>query len=187
MKTETRKDLIHRLENELDRQINIVVQEFQNMSDEELNRPAADGGWSIAQNLEHLNKYFDYYNPAIKRALEMAKEDPAAELFRSGWLGRYSTNSMDYRNDNKVKAFKEYIPPAKLDSAKVVYTFIENEEELLQLLRKAKSYNLTKVRLPISLTKWITLRLGDIFQFVIMHNERHIVQAQRCFKSLIHK
>ena len=178
MKSEARIELIDRLEAELDRQINIIVREFQNLSDEELNRVGENEGWSIAQNLEHLNLYFDYYNPAIRDALNSSKQDLSAEQFKSGWLGNYFTQSMDYRTQKKVKAFKDYIPSAKLNSAKVVQTFIQNEEELLQLIRRAKSYNLTKIRVAISLTKWIKMRLGDVFQFVIMHNERHVVQAQ---------
>ena len=174
---ETRTELLDRLENELDRQINVVVKQFQNLSDDQLNKPGPNRGWSIAQNLEHLNMYFAYYNPAISNALAKAKEDLSAEQFKSGWLGSYFSNSMDYRNKKKIKAFKDYIPEEKLNSAEVIQTFIQNEEELLQLLRKAKRYNLTKIRIAISLTKWITMRLGDVFQFVILHNERHLEQA----------
>ncbi|MEM9547042.1 MAG: DinB family protein [Bacteroidota bacterium] len=178
MKSENRKDLLNRLEEELDRQINVVVEKFQNLSDQQLNKPGANGGWSIAQNLQHLNLYFDYYNPTIANALESAPKDAKAEIFKSGWLGNYFTNMMDYRTNKKVKAFKDYIPSEKLNTTVVVQRFIQNEEEMLQLLRKANDYNLTKLRIAISLTKWITMRLGDVFQFVIMHNERHIVQAE---------
>ncbi len=178
MKSEARIDLLARLEMELDRQINIVVAQFQNLSEAELNKVGENGEWSIAQNLEHLNMYFDYYNLVIRQALANAKEDIGAEQFRSGWLGNYFSRSMDYRTGKKIKAFKDYIPEKRLNARMVIQTFIQHEEELLQLIRKAKSYNLTKIRIAISLTKWITMRLGDVFQFVILHNERHIIQAQ---------
>lgn len=178
MKTEAKKDLIERLEIELDRQINLVVFKFQNLSDEQLNKAGAKGGWSIAQNLEHLNLYFDYYIPAIEDALNKAKEDSGSRVFRSGWLGGYFTNSMDYKKGGKMKAFKDYVPDSTLNSTEVIQKFIQNEEVFLQLLRRAGMYNMSKVRLPISLTKWITMRLGDVFQFVLKHNERHLVQAE---------
>ncbi|MDF1697184.1 MAG: DinB family protein [Saprospiraceae bacterium] len=178
MKKEARNTLLDRLETELDRQINLVVDQFQNLDDSLLNKQSEGGGWSVAQNLEHLNFYFNYYNPAIKRALQKAIEDKNANTFHSGWLGSYFSKSMDYRTNKKVKAFSDYIPQEQLDSARVIQDFIQNEEDLLQLIRKAKNYNLTKIRLPISLSKWITMRLGDVFQFVLLHNERHLVQAQ---------
>lgn len=177
MKTETRQDLIERLEQDLDGQLNIVTQNFQNLDDEQLNKKGEEGGWSIAQNLDHLNMYFDYYIPAVRGAIEKAKEAPDAAKFHSGWLGGYFTKMMDYRNNKKSKAFKDYIPKDRLNSAEVVQKFIENEEEFLKLLRTTRNYDLTRIRLAISLTRWITMRLGDVFQFVIMHNERHLMQA----------
>jgi hypothetical protein len=167
-----------RLEKEINGQINIVVNQFQNLSNETLNKSGENGSWNIARNLEHLNLYFDYYIPAIQLALSKAKVDLNAVTFNSGWLGNYFTKSMNYRTGKKIKAFKDYIPSEHLDSKKVIVDFIQNEKEFLELIRKANSYNLTKIRLPISLTKWITMRLGDVFQFVTMHNERHLVQAE---------
>ena len=178
MKKESKAVLIERLETEIDRQINIVVDQFQNLSDDQLNQPGENGGWSIARNLQHLNLYFEYYNPAIRKALEKSKVDPNAGGFVSGWLGNYFTNSMDYRTGKKVKAFKDYIPEERLDSAKVIQEFIQHEEDFLQLIRESRSFNLSKIKVAISLTKWIKMRLGDVFQFVTMHNERHLVQAQ---------
>ena len=178
MKQEERKILIDRLEAEVDRQINLVVDQFQNLDEELLNKQGENGGWSIAQNLEHLNLYFEYYNPAIRRALSNAIEDRQATQFKSGWLGNYFTKSMDYKTSKKMKAFKDYVPSPVLDGSKEIRDFIQNEEDILQLVRQAKNYNLTQIRLPISLTKWITMRLGDVFQFVLKHNERHLVQAK---------
>ena len=178
MKGESRKALLERLEAEIDRQITIVIEQFQNLNHQELNRQGEKGGWSIAQNLEHLNRYFDYYIPAIKAALSSSGKDIEASQFHSGWLGNYFTQSMDYRKGNKMKAFKDYVPQPELDASKVVQDFIQNEETFLQLIRQATDYNLTKIRLAISLTRWIKMRLGDVFQFVTLHNERHIVQAQ---------
>lgn len=182
MRKEERAALIERLEVELDKQINSVVRTFQNLSEEDLNRQGENGGWSIAQNLKHLNLYFEYYIPAIRRSLQNAIEDPGATIFHSGWLGNYFTRSMDYRTSKKIKAFKDYIPEENLNAGKVIREFIQNEEDLLHLLRQSRKFNLTKIRLPISLTKWITMRLGDVFQFVIMHNERHLIQAESRFK-----
>ncbi len=176
--TENKTQLISRLEAEVDRQIEVVVREFQNLEDSVLLRTTEEGGWSVIQNLEHLNFYYNYYNPTIKQALENATSDTNADTFSSGWFGGYFTKSMDYRGKKKIKAFKDYIPGVELDSARVISDFISNQEEMLRLLRLSKDYNLTKIKLPISLTKLIKMRLGDVFQFVIMHNERHIVQAQ---------
>lgn len=178
MRTENKIELIDRLEQEVDRQLEIVVNQFQSLSEAKLLQSSKTGCWSIAQNLKHLNMYFEYYIPQIERALAEATKSNSEIEFKSTWLGSYFTKSMDYRTSKKIKAFKDYIPDLDLNTAKVISEFIEHQETLLQQIRKSKDYNLSKIKIAISLTKLIKLRLGDVFQFVVMHNERHIVQAQ---------
>lgn len=178
MKQQNKTQLIQQLQKEVRRQSEIVTGHFQKLSDDKLLAITAKGGWSVIQNLEHLNLYYDYYNPAIKDSLEQAQKDNAASVFKSGWLGSYFTNSMDFRKKGKIKAFKDYIPEVDLMPEVVMTKFLSNQDELIKLLENAKDYDLTKIKTAISLTRWIKMRLGDVFQFVIMHNERHIVQAQ---------
>jgi hypothetical protein len=54
---------------------------------------------------------------------------------------------------------------------------------LLSLLHQARRIDLTKIRIPISLTKYIKLKLGDVFMFLIAHNMRHIKQAERAIAA----
>ena len=178
MKAQNKVQLIDQIQKEVQRQSGVVTHQFQGLSDNKLLATGENGGWSVIQNLEHLNLYFDYYNPAIKKSLEQAKKNESNSKFTSGWLGNYFTNSMDYRGKRKIKAFKDYIPVVDLNPETVINKFLTNQEEMMGLLDEAKDYNLTKIKTAISLTKWIKMRLGDVFQFVIMHNERHIVQAQ---------
>ena len=178
MKSQNKVQLLEQLQKEVLRQSSIVTNQFQVLSDEKLLATTDSGGWSIIQNLEHLNLYYGYYNPTIKKSLELVKENDSTSTFTSGRLGKYFTNSMDYRGKGKIKAFKDYIPSVDLNPETVIKKFLANQEEMMRLLDNAKVYNLTKIKVAISLTKWIKMRLGDVFQFVIMHNERHIVQAQ---------
>ncbi len=182
MKAQNKAKLIDQLQNEVRRQSGIVVNQFQGLSSDKLLNVTDKGGWSVVQNIEHLNLYYAYYNPAIKQSLKQTNKDISASTFASGWLGNYFTNSMDYRGKGKVKAFKDYIPKEDLNPKVVMDKFLSNQEEMIRLLDDAKDYNLTKIKTAISLTKWIKMRLGDVFQFVIMHNERHIVQAQSRIK-----
>lgn len=183
MKVLDKLKLLDKLSKEVRRQSDVVTTQFQTLENDQLLATAENGGWSVIQNLEHLNMYYDYYIPAITRSLDQAKKDKSASTFTSGWLGKYFTNSMDYRGKGKVKAFKDYIPSVDLDPQKVMGSFLANQNEIASLLDLAREHNLTKIKTAISLTKWIKMRLGDVFQFVIMHNERHIVQAQSRVKK----
>ena len=50
---------------------------------------------------------------------------------------------------------------------------------LKSLLNQAREVDLTKTKVPISLTRFIKLRLGDTFRFFVYHIERHILQAEK--------
>jgi DNA-binding transcriptional ArsR family regulator len=54
--------------------------------------------------------------------------------------------------------------------------FIEKQEELLKIIDLAADVDLKRVRIPISISKIIRLRLGDALLFVCYHNQRHMQQ-----------
>jgi len=178
MKRTAQIALLDALENQVELHLEEAIRTFQNLPVEIALKPATNGGWSIAQCLEHLNTYGDFYLPEIAKALhgnQIVDSDPQ---FKSGWLGHYFTHMMQPGSGKKMKAFKNHIPADHPDAPRVIATFIQQQEILLQYLRLARQADLHK-RLPISISKLIRLQLGDVFQFVIAHNERHIQQAKR--------
>lgn len=56
---------------------------------------------------------------------------------------------------------------------------MEQQKQLLELLDKATTVSLNKVKVKVSIAQWLTIKLGDTFRFVIFHNERHIKQMER--------
>lgn len=171
--------LLHSLERRVEAHLNIVIGAFQNLPPERLLQQAPGGGWSIAQCLEHLNSYGRYYIPRMRQAVNNAP-DAEALVFKSSWLGDYFTRLMQPGvHARKMKAPKGHIPPAALDPARVTAEFIAQQEALLLLLRQAEKKDIGKIRIPISISRWIRLKLGDTLGFLVAHNERHLQQAQR--------
>lgn len=144
------------------------------------------GKWSIAQVLEHLNAYGRYYLPAISHSLEHAQE--AVPEFRPGWFGDYFTRIMkpgkDGRIGNKMSAPKAYRPQPQTAGFPVIETFLEQQQQLLLLLEKAKSKNIGSIRTPISISKLIRLKTGDTFRFLVAHEQRHFLQVEYTFRQL---
>jgi hypothetical protein len=179
METVNKKELLQKLDDMVEQHIADAVALFQNTDRELLNRPSDTGGWSIAQCLDHLNSYGHYYLPRMREQLRGAPIDEK-EGFTSTWMGAYFTRMMDPRTGKrKFKAFKGHIPPASLDAAAVVGEFIRQQEELLYLLRDGARKDLDALRIPISVFPVIRMKIGDVFQFLIAHNERHMQQAKR--------
>jgi hypothetical protein len=185
MKRISKTVLLDQLEARIELHLKTVISSFQNLHEAELLKPAANGGWSVAQCLEHLNSYGRYYLPAIQKGI-LASTDTTAPMFKSSWLGAYFTRLMEPGAKSKaMKSPKEYNPQPDLDASKVIAEFIEQQELLLTLVRSAATKDIGKIRIAISIARWIKLKLGDVFGFVVAHNERHIQQAIRNVKHVV--
>lgn len=170
--------LLNYLEKTTERHIQKAIEDYQNMDRARLLKPAKDGGWSIAQCLDHLNGYGRYYYPLIQQKVDANTQQD--ETYTSTWLGNYFVNMMDPdTGKKKMKAFKNHVPAPDLDAHEVVSEFIRQQEHLLQLIRISRKRDLNKIKIPISLTKYIRINLGDTLRFIVAHNERHMRQAER--------
>ena len=159
---------------------------FRNEIDALLVPPMPDK-WSVAQILEHLNSYGRIYLPQIDKAISVSQSNRDA-WFNSGFLGNYFTNMMKPKNvfevKNKMKAFKSHSPENKLNAGKVLDEFVEQQHKLLQLLEMSKLKNLNTIRIPLSVSKLVKLKLGDTFRFLIAHEQRHFIQARNALKTI---
>ncbi len=167
------------LHEKVDLQLQEATKVFQNLSEGVLLKQPPSGGWSAAQCFEHLNRYGNYYLPQIRKATQQSRASDPDKTFTNGWLGSYFSRMMDPdTGKTKIKTFKEYVPSPQLDAHTVVAEFIHQQETMLKYLDHARRADLNR-RIPISLTSLVRLRLGDVFQFVIAHNARHLEQAKR--------
>lgn len=150
-----------------------------------LQEPAA-GKWSVIQVLEHLNSYGNYYLLAIERSLKQDK--PAIELFKPGWLGDYFTKLMKPGENGtiayKMQSPKDHRPHRHPDALPVFTTFLEQQYYLLELLESAKEKNIGSIRTPVSISRFIKLKTGDVFRFLIAHEQRHFVQIENTLAAV---
>jgi len=150
------------------------------------------GRWNILQVLERLNSYYAYYLPMIEKKSANANSTPGTD-FTPGWLGAYFTNMMQPKDGsikNKMKAFSNHIPPPRLQASKVIAEFLQHQRKLIYMLELAKNMDINSIRIPISLTPFIKLKLGDTFNFIIAHNNRHWIQIENILsfhKIRLHK
>ena len=148
---------------------------------ESLARTYPDGRWNVLQVLEHLNTYNRYYLPLLEQKITTTKTKPENE-FRSGWLGNYFTKMMLPRPNGsvqKMKAFRNHVPSSTLNAQQVITEFLAGQRKLVHLLEQAASCNLNGNRIPITLSSLVRLQLGDVFRFIVAHNERHLLQIER--------
>jgi hypothetical protein len=179
MKSIEKQVWLTHLEEQVDQHLQEAIR-FQNMPEAQLSKFSPSGGWSISQCLSHLNSYGQYYLPRLKTSLESQREAPASTSFTPSWLGAYLTRITDPKTSTKkFKAVAQHQPADTMPTQQVVAEFIDQQEELLRLLRKAGRVNVNAGRISVSIVPLLRLSIGEVLQFMVAHNERHIQQAKR--------
>lgn len=186
MKNVNTQTLLKDLEDLTNQNLKIVQKEFEPLSESQRKWKPQPDKWSIAECLEHLNRYGDYYLSAMQNGIQKATQNgwEKQTQFSSSWLGNWFANSMKPKSDGslptKMSAPKDY-NPANNETVNPQYLakFIDQQKQMLDLIQQAQKINLQKVKIPITLTRLIRIRLGDTFRFNIYHNERHVLQAQK--------
>ncbi|MCQ9636330.1 DinB family protein [Chryseobacterium sp. WG14] len=153
-------------------------------TEDELNFRISADSWSVLECLEHLNRYGEFYIPEISR--KISSSVTSSQLtFKPGILGNYFAKTMLPKEKiNKMKTLKAMNPIHSQLNKSVIDEFIRQQKQMFELLEKAGHIDLEKTKTGISISKWISLKLGDTFRFVIYHNERHIIQAGKVLKNI---
>ena len=160
-----------------------ITSNFENLSQEQVAWKSVENSWNIQEIFAHLNKFAQYYHEAFFKYISKTKFQTPSENFISSPLGRSAWKSMKLGNakniKRKFKAIKSNNPLFEKDLIKGndVELFKSNLITLNSIFEACANVNIRKVKIPISISKIVRLRLGDALLFVVYHNERHVQQA----------
>jgi uncharacterized damage-inducible protein DinB len=179
----TTSQLVSELRGITQTNIDLIRKKFSHLNDQQKNWRKDSESWSINEVFAHLNEFAHYYHQAFTSKIERTRFNEPKDVFISSPLGRSAWKSMKLGNlkniKRKFKAQRIYNPliHSELVKGKDSVIFESNQIELLKIIDKAELVNLRKVKVPISISKIVRLRLGDALLFVVYHNERHMQQA----------
>ena len=151
------------------------------LSADDLNRRPSPSRWSAGQCLEHLNIMGGYYLPRIAARIKRAQEQGSkpSPTARQGYLGRRFIEAM--RTPASVKTYtspQRYAPTGIRLSRTVTEVFSRQLDEMLRLVLLARQVNANAVRIPNAVFPLVMLRLTDQLEFLVVHIQRHVVQAE---------
>ena len=185
----TTKELIRIATDITEENISQAEKWMHKLSENQLNWRPNPGIWSVAEILAHLNSYSKYYHPVFKSKIDGTRFRNAKDEFVSSPLGRSAWKSMKLGRlknvKRKFKAPKSQNPTVvpSLITGNEAEEFVKNQRELLDIFALAQTVNMRKVKIPISISKIVRLKLGDALLFVVYHNERHMQQLSDLKKS----
>ncbi|MBF9142595.1 DinB family protein [Hymenobacter properus] len=159
----------------------VAQQRFRPLSAEELNRRPSPSRWSAGQCLEHLNIVGGYYLPSIaaRIAKAQARGSKPAPFAKSGYIGRRFIEAM--RAPVSVKTYESpqrYAPTGTRLPRTVAEVFSRQIDELLRLVLLARQVNANAIRIPNAIFPLLMFRLTDQLEFMVVHIQRHVAQAE---------
>jgi len=166
---------LSRTTRETDARVELLVRP---LSDSQLGWHPTDGGWSIADVLEHLCVVYDSYDsllgpridaPDVRRAEE---DGPWSPTLAGAMLVR------SFASDRKLPAPKIF-RPAPEPRPNVLDEFLAREQQLLERLARARTVDLRRVKLASPVTSLIRINLGDALGILVQHARRHFGQMAR--------
>lgn len=168
---------------ELELRINRLIKQAQSLSvlpETVLNKKPNPDSWNALECLDHLNRYSTFYIPAFKAAIANAKNGFEPD-FKPTWLGEKSANDMlpvDDKLPTIMKTFKSKNPSIDGIGSDVIKQFIKDQTEFLAIIESARKVSLDRTRSKTTLP-FIKFKLGDALRFVIYHEVRHMIQAEK--------
>ena len=165
----------------------VAQQRFRPLSAEDLNRRPSHGRWSVGECLEHLNIVGGHYLPLIASRIKRAqvRGSKPAEVVKSGYIGRRFIEAMRTPASQKPRTSpRRYAPTGTRLPRTVAEVFSRQIDELLRLVLLARQVNANAVRIPNPLFPLLLLRLTDQLEFLVVHVQRHVGQAEAALAAI---
>jgi len=176
----SQQDLLTQLESELRTALVEIRSQFATLDRDALRHRPNPEVWNILECMAHLNRYADDYIPGINRAIHRAKArcwmpgDPVLYTAR----GRRLVRRADPANAKFYKAGKRYNFNHQPIEPEVIKSLIIKYEQLLRILESAKEIDINRPTVD-KVGSWFgRYSLGNLLEFLIVHNRRHLQQAQ---------
>ena len=170
---------------EISRQINEFFAENEEVK---LRQRPTPETWNVLDCIAHLNRTYDWYLPQLKKSFLQISSAKAKLSYRPGYFGQKMTEGSQPTQGKirfRMKTFKKFEPHTDDQKAEqVLQTYLENQRQFEQYLEQAKNIHLGKIRVTSAVGPILRFKLGDCFRFLIAHEERHLLQAQRILEEV---
>lgn len=145
---------------------------------EALARRPDDGGWSMAEVLEHLIISADSY---LERLRSIVRENSGrAASPNANWKPTLGGGLLVWsmRSPRKTPAPRMY-KPGPSPRPRVLEEFLQRQEEAGRLIAEAGSMDWRRVRMRSPVLPIIHMNVGDALTVLVVHAQRHAGQIER--------
>jgi len=166
------------------RRVDELVEGIPKLSKAQLNWRPLENAWSVGECFEHLIRVNEYYIDHFKKAAE----DPEKRLkvrkeFKTTLGGGFVLYSINPKQKFKTKTNKEFNPIHSGVDLNIIKKFLEQHEVIKTLAGKCRGVDLNLIKIASPFTKLLRYNIGDAFMIIMLHNQRHILQAKKVMEN----
>jgi hypothetical protein len=161
-----------------------VRKTFGGFSSEQLNWKPSGDVWSVGQILDHLIITNDSYIPTLE-AVGDGTYIPNSWTripLLTDFIGSQFKKALNPASEKKIKAPASFVPESSSLEKSILDRFYKSQNEVAGAIGLLKQEDLKKkIASPIS--EMITLRVGVAIEVILIHEQRHLSQANRLLDS----
>ncbi len=142
-------------------------------------KPSAEE-WSILECIDHMNKATELYIDQIEEKIDHLRPS-RKEQFKKTWLANKFTKMLAPTEQgeikSKMKTLAGFVPHSNPDTT-VVGRFLNNCDRIEKILKKANNNDLRSFKVTTALGPILKFYIGDALDFILTHNQRHVIQVK---------
>ncbi|QSE98286.1 DinB family protein [Fulvivirga lutea] len=159
------------------------VKELSQSPIEEITKKASEKEWSALECVDHMNKAMSLYTEQMK---ELNLESGEEEIVKIGLKGNFFAEGMRPKGEKisyKMPTTKIFVPE-KNDATIILENFLKTLDWSENFLLKNRQNKWHKVKVTSALGPLVKFNLAEAFNFLLAHNERHILQARKAMNRM---
>jgi hypothetical protein len=174
------KEVLESLKKDID-DIKERVKDFLHLNEFQLNWKESEKKWSIGQCFSHLNLASKYYLDKFDHQYPEASKNGTHD-FKSGRIGGYLIRFvMD--PTKRTKSPLVFAPSKEHLTQNVIKNFNDFQQRWENVMAKSHDLDLINNKIQSPLSRFVKLRLGDVFLLNLKHEIRHLKQARNILIS----
>ena len=154
----------------------------EDLTETQLNWKPDPKQWSIAQCLEHLALTSAKFNPYFIDLIAQARQKwPTNGLiaYRPTLIGGWLIKQVVPETTRKVPAPTVFRPSDSSSIKDALGIFLKQQQEFVSFVQQSTAIDYNRARLRSPVTPLIRYSLADAFVVTIVHEQRHLAQANR--------
>jgi hypothetical protein len=152
------------------------------MSDRDLNQKTDAKHWSAGQIFEHMLISTDAYLPEMKRLVGSTNKCGSDLEVVYSWFGRFIIKAAGPSGNAPVP--KKMVPGNGPHSKAEVDRWLASHLEISNLAKQSYGLDLSGVSFKNPIVPLFKMNLGDAFEILVSHAERHVSQIENLQRSL---